>query len=166
MTFRIVRASVADVLAVFRALEPERVAEATASSWHDDPQFLAHELLMARSGAPPGHIELWALCDDDWPVAICGFLQSGPGAASMVWVATARFRDVRIAAHRWWRQFFVPTVLCKFRRVEFVSLASDQASRRWLAFVGFTEEGIAYRAGKRGEDFVHCAWLNPDPAHV
>lgn len=165
MTFRIQAATIADVLAVFNALAPERALEATASSWHDDPQFLAHELLIFRKGAAPGHCELWALCAGELPVAICGFVQSGPGAAAMVWVATARFHDVRMAAHRWWRQFFVPLVLCKFRRVEFVA-AADHASRRWLAFVGFTEEGIAYRAGKRGEDFVHFAWLNPDPAHV
>lgn len=164
MSFRIMRASTADVLDVFRALAPERAAEATASSWHDDPMHTAHELLIYRQGAPAGHVELWALCDDERPVAICGYVQGGPGRASMVWIATARFRDVKIAAHRWWRAFFVPLVLHKFRRVEFLSLAADQASRRWLAYVGFTEEGLVYRHGKRGEDFVRFAWLNPDGA--
>lgn len=165
MTFVVARASTADVLHVFANLAAERAAEATATSFHEDPRHLAHELLLLRQGAAPGHVELWSLSGAQ-ALAICGFAQSGPGIASMIWVATPAWRAHAIAAHRWWREYFVPMVLHKFRRVEFLALASDADSRRWLAFVGFTEEGIAYRAGKRGEDFVHFAWLNPDPQHV
>lgn len=164
MTFRVARASNGDVIKVFAALSAARAAEATATSFHTDPSFLAHELLILRQGAAPGHVELWALLDDDWPVAICGFATFGPGLAGMIWVATPAWPAIAVPSHRWFRRYFVPEVLEKFRRVEFTALASDLASRRWLGFVGFTEEGLAYRQGKRGEDFVHFAWLNPDPA--
>jgi hypothetical protein len=161
MTFRVVeRASVGDVVTVFERLSPARAAEATASSHHDDPQFLAHELLLLRQGSPPGHVGLWALCDDFEPLAICGFVQFGPGLAGMIWAATPAWPRLALSSHRWWRRTFVPQVLCRFRRVEFCSLAEDLSSRRWLKRLGFTEEGIAYRQGKRGEDFVHMAWVN------
>lgn len=166
MRFRFDRASTADVLYVFGDLSPVRAAEATATSFHDSPRHLAHELLLLRQGAAPGHVEVWTLFWGDAPAALCGFAQYGPGSAGMIWVAGRNWPYIKMAAHRWWRNFFVPEVLHKFRRVEFLALAADADSRRWLAFVGFTEEGIAYRAGKRGEDFVHFAWLNPDPQHV
>jgi len=160
----VARATTGDVVNVFANLAPARAAEACATSFHDDPRHLAHELLMLRQGSAPGHVELWAFLEREEALAICGFVQFGPGLAGMIWVATPRWREHAIASHRWWRQFFVPQVLHKFRRVEFTAAAADDDSRRWLAFVGFTEEGIAYRQSKRGEDFVHFAWLNPDPA--
>lgn len=166
MSFAVRRATTADVLAVFGNLAPARAAEATATAFHDDPRHLAHELLIVRNGAPPGHVELWALVEGDAAIAICGYAAFGPGLAGMVWVATARWRDFVWSTHRWFRGYFEPQVLRRFRRVEFTSLAADQVSRRWLAVLGFTEEGLAYRQGKRGEDFVHFAWLNPDPDFV
>lgn len=163
MAFVVRKASTAEIVNVFASLSPERGAEACATSFHDDPRHIGHELLMLRQGSPPGHVALWALCDDDWPVAICGVVQFGPGLAGMIWVATERWRrDFVIASHRWWRRYFAPEVLALFRRVEFTALASDAGSRAWLGWLGFTEEGIAYKQGKRGEDFVHFAWVNPN----
>jgi hypothetical protein len=52
-------------------------------------------------------------------------------------------------------------VLDAYRRVEFMG-GTDEASRRWCRSVGFTEEGVAHSYGRRGEDFTHFAWLNPN----
>jgi hypothetical protein len=162
MSFATRIATTADVLRVFGHVVAMRVPEMTATSFHDDPSHLAHELLILRKGAPANHVTLYALCDGDWPAAICGTVLFGPGFAGMVWVATPGWRAITISTHRWWRQVFVPCELMRYRRVEFTALAADAKGRRWLKFIGFTEEGIAYRQGKCGEDFVHCAWINPN----
>ena len=152
----------ADIFAVFRMLTPERAAEMTASTFHDSPRQLAEELCAVIGMRPCTMIALHA-ADAVWPAAIVGVVPFGPGLGGMIWAATAFWPELALASHRWWRAVFVPDVLCpQFRRVEFTALASDTGSRRWLKVLGFTEEGTAYRQGKRGEDFVHMAWLNPD----
>lgn len=163
-------ASDADIRAVFADLEPTRAREMTASAWHDDPRILADEVILLREMRPAA---IFALCiDGGWidgrlvetPIAIAGVIPYGPGWGGMVWAHVGlAWRLEALATHRWTRHYFRPRVLEKFRRVEFTSLASDGESRRWLKVLGFTEEGIAYRQGKRGEDFVHFAWINPDP---
>ncbi|HZU87919.1 MAG TPA: hypothetical protein VE993_01555 [Stellaceae bacterium] len=149
---------------VFAGLAAERLAEMTATAWHDDPDRLAAELIAVRdvlraNGRPA---PLYAMVRD-LPFAIVGVLAYGPGLGGMIWAARADAPLTTLSGYRWWHGFFVPHVLGKFRRVEFTAAAADQKSRVWLKSVGFTEEGLAYRQGKRGEDFVHFAWLNPDP---
>lgn len=157
-------ASDAEIHAVFSRVAPERAAELTATAWHDSPARLAEELVLLRYSYPQRpQVPLWALFGSEpRPAAIVGVLPFGPGIGGMVWVATPEWAPIALSSHRWWRKFFVPEVLGTFRRVEFTALAADRESRRWLSGLGFTEEGIAYRQGKRGEDFVHCAWVNPD----
>jgi len=152
---------------VFRHLPPERVAEMSATSWQDNAELIGQDLVMlcqasAHEGRP---VPMFMLRPNgELPCAIVGVVPFGPGLGGMIWAATPEWPDLAIASHRWWRTFFLPKVLQPvYRRVEFTALAGDDASRRWLKLLGFTEEGIAYRQGKRGEDFVHCAWLNPDP---
>jgi RimJ/RimL family protein N-acetyltransferase len=154
-----------DIRAVFGNLDPSRAAEMTATAWHSEPLFLAHELILLRDQRN-GRAPLFAHVDDDVPeepvAAIAGVIPYGPGWGGMVWAATPRWPRVSFATHRWFHRVFAPEVLGRFRRVEFTALESDRISRAWLAGLGFTEEGIAYRQGKRGEDFVHFAWVNPD----
>lgn len=166
MSFAAELATNGDVLHVFRNLAEARAAEALATSFHVNPVHLAHELLILRNGSPPGHVILYALRDGEEPLAICGAITFGPGLAGMTWVTMPGWKRIAISSHRWWRDFFVPGVLRRYRRVEFTALEADHHSREWLRLVGFTEEGVAYRQGKHGENFVHFAWLNPDPAHV
>jgi hypothetical protein len=156
-----------DIRAVFSRVDPSRAAEMTATAWHSEPLLLAHELILLRDQRN-GRAPLFAFTTGSMrtpepaPAAIAGVIPYGPGWGGMVWAPTARWRRAALATHRWTRDFFRPHVLATFRRVEFTSLASDGESRRWLKVLGFTEEGIAYRQGKRGEDFVHFAWVNPD----
>lgn len=164
-----VEASEADIRKVFAAVPPARAAELTATAWHDDPQRLAEELILTLT-----HLDdrgrrapMFSLCTAAAGLearAIIGCVPFGPGLAGMIWAATEQWQFMALPSHRWWRRTFVPLVLSQYRRVEFTALAADAASQRWLAGLGFTEEGIAYRQGKRGEDFVHFAWINPDYA--
>jgi hypothetical protein len=151
---------------VFRRLAPARAAELTATAWHDDPEKLARDLVVVQESlAYDGHApHLFALLDDVYqPFAIVGVVQLGPGLGAMIW-AEAGAAAAALPGHRWWRTYFVPCVMERhYRRIEFTALADNAEDRRWLKILGFTEEGIAYRQGKRGEDFIHFAWLNPDP---
>lgn len=153
----------AEIVNVFARLAPARAAELTASAWYDDAGQLAAELVMLRE-AHPHRVELVSLfgLESTQALAIVGVIAFGPGLGGMVWAATPDWTPHAIPSHRWWRKVFVAETLARYRRVEFTALASDADSRRWLAGLGFTEEGIAYRQGKRGEDFVHFAWVNPD----
>lgn len=164
----ILSASETDIVSVFSRLAPARAAELTATSWHDDARETARELIrvLAHQDDLGRRPPVFALFPDDdlEPAAVVGVLPFGPGLGGMIWAATPVWPEVALPSHRWWRTNFVPGVLGTFRRVEFTALRSDLASRRWLATLGFTEEGVAYRQGKRGEDFVHLAWVNPDPA--
>jgi len=160
-------ASEGDIRFVFNRLPAERAAEMTASAFHDDASVLAEELVTIR--AVKGDLApVFALCNHAGallypPSAIVGVIPFGPSLGGMVWAATEKWPSIAMASHRWWRSHFIGILLKKhYRRVEFTALASDTASRRWLKVLGFTEEGTAYRQGKRGEDFIHCAWLNPD----
>lgn len=152
---------------VFRHLAPERAAEMTATSWSDTPDVLGRDLeTLCHASAHEGRPVLMFMlrAPRELPCAIVGVVPFGPGLGGMIWAATPEWPAIALPSHRWWRTYFVPEVLRKhYRRVEFTALASDAASRRWLKLLGFTEEGIAYRQGKRGEDFLHLAWLNPDP---
>jgi hypothetical protein len=155
-----------DIGRVFARLADDRGAELTASTWHDSTARLAAELLEVRAmtrqiGRAAPMFALFGL-DSTVPLAVVGVLPFGPGLGAMVWAATPAWAPHAIPSHRWWRTVFVPEILARYRRVEFTALASDAGSRRWLTGLGFTEEGIAYRQGKRGEDFVHFAWVNPD----
>lgn len=156
----------AEICNVLWRLAPERKAELTASTWHDSAAQLASEIIAVRRMAGDGRpaAELWSLfgLDSTVPAAIVGVVPFGPGLGGMIWAAAPEWAAIALASHRWWRRFFVPQVLGRYRRVEFTALAADVDSRKWLAGLGFTEEGIAYRQGKRGEDFVHFAWINPD----
>jgi hypothetical protein len=163
----IIEASDACVLHVFRRLRADRVIELTATAWHEDAELLAADLLMLRRSMHEENRRTWlyALAPDEKPpVAIVGIVPFGPGIGGMIWASIPEWEHMVLPSHRWWRDCFVPFILERYyRRVEFTALASDHASRRWLKTLGFTEEGTAYRQGKRGEDFIHCAWLNPDP---
>lgn len=160
------RALDGDIRVVFGALAPERAAEMTATAFHDDPRRLAEELIAVRDFRRGSLTEatLFALSvEPQFPMAIVGVVPLGPAYGAMIWAAVPRWPVMAVASHSWWRTAFIPEILQKtYRRVEFTALAGDTASRRWLKTLGFTEEGTAYRQGKCGEDFVHCAWLNPD----
>jgi hypothetical protein len=160
-------ASDSQILHVFARVQPERGAELTATAWHADPQRIGIELnILRRSCAEEGRpAPIFTITDDDHlPLAIVGVLPFGPGLGAMIWATTEDWPILALPSHRWWRAYFMQIVLEPYyRRVEFTALASDTASRRWLKSLGFTEEGVAYRQGRRGEDFIHCAWLNPDP---
>jgi hypothetical protein len=160
-------ASDSQILHVFARVRPDRAAEITATAWHDDPQRLAIELnILRRSCAEEGRpAPIFTITNDDHlPQAILGVLPFGPALGGMIWATTEDWPPLALPSHRWWRVYFLPHVLePHYRRVEFTALASDHPTRRWLKTLGFTEEGTAYRQGKRGEDFIHCAWLNPDP---
>lgn len=153
-----------DIRNVFARLELARKAELTATAWHDSTAVLAEELITLRTIRRVETTICALFGDTVLPLAIVGVIPFGPGLGGMIWAATPEWAPIAIPSHRWWRRFFVPEVLGKYRRVEFTALASDKDSRRWLSGLGFTEEGIAYRQGKRGDDFVHCAWVNPDRA--
>lgn len=156
-----------DVRHVFSGLTDDRIAEMTATAFHSDAVATAEQLLLIRP-----HAMLYALSprrdiradgERKPAFAIAGVVTFGPALGGMIWAPTPAFAQQKHGVHHWWRVYFVPHVLQRhYRRVEFTALASDYASRRWLKILGFTEEGTAYRQGKRGEDFVHCAWLNPD----
>jgi hypothetical protein len=159
-------ASDAEIACVFSRLAPERTAELTATAWHDSAALLASEIVKLRrmrgDGRPWSDLFTLFSLDSTVPVAIVGVLPFGPGWGGMIWAATPAWPAIAISSHRWWRRVFVPEVLSRYRRVEFTALQSDPDSHKWLAGLGFTSEGIAYRQGKRGEDFVHFAWVNPD----
>ena len=155
----------AEIAYVLSRQSPARGAELTATAWHDSVAQLASEIAMlrqARPEAPVFSLFRHGFGASTVPCAIVGVLPYGPGWGGMIWAATPEWPDIALGSHRWWRRFFVPDVLGRYRRVEFTALKSDLPSRRWLAGLGFTEEGVAYRQGKRGEDFVHFAWVNPD----
>lgn len=160
-----------DIRFVLERAAPERVAEMMATHWQDDPAYLCAELVCLKNAPVPAGREacrIFAMVHDPdasrCPFAIVGVLPFGPGWGGMIWAAIAGAPLRTLSGYRWWRDYFVGKVLAEhYRRVEFTALASDIESREWLKSVRFTEEGIAYRQGKRGEDFVHFAWVNPDP---
>lgn len=156
-------ASNAEIASVFSRLAQARKVELTATAWHDSALLLAGEIGTLQRGPNPGPMFALFGLDSTVPVAIVGVLPFGPGWGGMIWAATPEWPAIAISSHRWWRRFFVPSVLGRYRRIEFTALQSDVDSRKWLVGLGFTAEGTAYRQGKRGEDFVHFAWVNPDP---
>lgn len=149
-----------DLRYVLHRVSSSRQRELTGTHWTDNMDNLADELIAVRQA---NCARLFALLNAEaTPAAIVGVLPFGPGLGGMIWASTRDWPKLAIPSHRWWRQYFVPQVLAKYRRVEFTALREDEKSRRWLEGLGFTEEGIAYRQGKRGDDYVHCAWINPD----
>jgi hypothetical protein len=139
--------------------------EAFASRKDDDRDRLAREMcqlapadLFAFGRINPAPGVDFAAC------ALLGCHPVAPGVGTMLWLATDEWPAIAIPSHRFWRRHFVPHVLSKYRRVEFMG-GTDDASRRWCRSVGFTEEGTAYRYGRRGEEFIHFAWLNPNREH-
>jgi hypothetical protein len=136
--------------------------EAFASRDDDDRDRLADDFCAVLPG-----LTIYALCyETGWaengkPCALVGCHGIGAGLGTILWVATDEWPPLMVPSHRFWRHHFMPKVMAKFRRVEFLG-GIDAGSRRWLASLGFTEEGVAYRYGKNGEDFIHFAWVNPE----
>lgn len=149
---------------VLGRVSPARAAELTATAWHDEPRHMAEEIEYVLTIVHPATPHFVFAMEDGSPFAIVGVLAFGPGFGGMIWAAVDGAPLRTLSGYRWWHSYFVPHVLEKYyRRVEFTALAADEDTRAWLQSVRFTAEGIAYRQGKRGEDFVHYAWSNPDP---
>lgn len=162
-------ASEDDISHVVLNMREASAREAFASRPDDSREGLARDLITvrrlidAKNQGSPGAWELFVFKGGGVPAALIG---AAPGAfvgaaAHMLWLATDDWPAIAIASHRWWHHHFVPEVLSQYRRVEFLG-GADEASRRWCQSVGFTPEGIAYRHGKAGEDFVRFAWTNPN----
>ncbi len=152
-------ASAADLVTICGNLRPADAAELVASNFESDPVEIG---LRLASGLDNAVLRLTLAANDGDAVAFIGFWLIAPGVGSAMMVATPRFREIAVAAHRFCKQ----TVMDKscgstFRRVECRAMAAHTLSRAWLARLGFAEEGILRRVGRGGEDFVQMAWLNP-----
>jgi len=136
--------------------------EAFAGRPDTDKLALAEDICACLGLAP-----IFALCRDTawaengFPVALCGCGPTGSDTAAMLWIATDDWPRLWLATRRWWVRTFVPEVLARFRRVEFLA-GADEASRRWCRSVGFTGGELVYRHGRNGEDFVRFSWENPN----
>ena len=151
---------VRDIRRVVLNMRELSAREAFASRKDDDRDRLAREMCRL---APAALFAFGTFIEHQGFVAsaLLGCHPVAPGVGTMLWLATDEWPAIAIPSHRFWRRHFLPQVLSRYRRVEFMG-GTDEVSRRWCRSVGFTEEGTAYRYGKRGEDFVHFAWLNPD----
>jgi hypothetical protein len=152
-----------EVSFVIRHMSARCALEAFASRPDDDRERMAREFCALL---PALKIFVLGLEVPDYPVRFepMALISAGPvavGVGTMLWIATDDWPLIALPTHRWFFRVFRPTVMGKYRRVEFMG-GADPVSRRWCASVGFTEEGTAYKYGKRGEDFVYFAWLNPE----
>jgi hypothetical protein len=145
----------ADIRHVCLNMRDESAGEAFASV------DCGRERLASDLASVKDRLQLGALLDEMVPAALVGLVQICPGRASIMFLATGRFPNIAIAAHRWWTRHYVPGVLNGYRRVEFTGSLPGTRSGRWLVAVGFQCEGIARSYGRRGEDLAHWSWINP-----
>lgn len=150
-------ASEADVHFVVTFMREADRREVYAGRWTDEPADLVADIELSR----PMMIRLEALCADDAePVALLGVWLKSPGVGTGLMLATDRWGEIARAAHRHVLRRFLPLVCApNLHRLECQAHVEHAVSRRWLARLGFVEEGIARALGKHGEDFVHCAWF-------
>lgn len=152
-------ATAADVVGVVLNLREADAREVYAGRFDGDPFSLVEDIEARR----PFSISLQALCEDDGePVALLGVWIAGPGLGEALMLATDDWPSIAAAAHRYVLRRFLPFVCVpNLRRMQCRCWAGHTVARRWLARLGFVEEGIARRLGKGGEDFIHCAWFPP-----
>jgi hypothetical protein len=153
-----------DVRHVCLYMRAHNARELFATRFHADRGAIAEEIL-ARSTMC---IRLEALCADNGEaVALAGAWLVGPGVAAVQMLATDAWPAIARAAMRHLRRTFIATVLLpNVRRAETRVLQDRGQPLNWLGWLGFRIEGPAHALGKAGEDFVHLAWIHPDPARL
>lgn len=155
-------ATEADVRFVVTFMREADRREVYATRWTHEPDDLVADIELSR----PMLIRLDALvADDGEPVALLGVWLKSPGVGTGLMLATDRWAEIAPAAHRYVRRRFLPLVCApNLHRLECHAHVGHAVSRRWLARLGFLEEGVARAFGKSGEDYVHCAWFPPKGA--
>lgn len=153
----VVPASAGDVAYVVTHMRAADRREVYAGRWTDEPADLVADIEASRVMM----IRLEALlAADGLPVALLGVWLKSPGVGIGLMVATDRWGEIAAAAHRYVLRRFLPLACApNLRRLECQAHVEHAVSRRWLARLGFVEEGLARSVGKNGEDFVHLAWF-------
>lgn len=157
--------SAADLDHVVRHLRPHNRAELFATRWEEPDAPGALERLVEQYLAIKRRsIGDFAICQDSGePVMVIGAWLITPGVASVSLFGTDQWLTVARPAYVWGKREFIPCVLePNVRRAETRVIDRPDMSRAWLARIGFVEEGVARAFGKRGEDFVHVAWINKE----
>jgi RimJ/RimL family protein N-acetyltransferase len=77
--------------------------------------------------------------------------------------ATERWPEVALGTTRWARRVLMPALIASgAHRAECRSLASNEASHRWLLRLGARAEARHAGYGKNREDFITFAWRRDD----
>lgn len=100
----------------------------------------------------------WEARFDDEPAAVGGFVPMWPGVGTGWMLGTDHWSEVIIEVTRAMKQHILPTLDRRgVHRIECRALASNTASIRWLAMLGFKQEAVTAQFGQGREDFVLCA---------
>lgn len=132
--------------------------EATEAEGEFDPDLIAHRMLAA-----------WRVCGIigqvvslDEPIAFLGVVKLTPTAGSAGLLATDRWREVASQYSRTVRRQILPRLVANgMRRVEARTWEEHDDSRRWLKWLGATEECRVPHWGRNDETFIQYVWI-PD----
>lgn len=148
-----------DIRHVALRLRAADAEEQFACRFDDDPEKLAADLVMLA----PHALASTAFClENGQPATILTCWLIAPGLGRLHRISTGEWPAVARAVFRYGVTAFVPAVMgLHLRRAECAVLARHQEARAILRRLGFVEEGVAFRRGKHGEDFVNFGWVNP-----
>lgn len=140
-------------------LRPRDRREVLAIRFSKDPADLVAEWAAMR---PATVAEGIVAAADGEPVALIGIALVAPAMGSAHMIATNRWPEVAAAAHRFVRRVAFPRLIEPvFRRLECRCLEEHRVARRWLAALGFHEEGRHPALGDAGETYLTLGWVNP-----
>jgi hypothetical protein len=127
--------------------------EVYATQWTDDPWAFANMILRAGEYGFVGH------ADDGEPVVIAGAVPMWDGVWSVWMLATDRFDEVALSAHRFAKRVFFPSLdAAGWHRLECRSLSTHETAHRWLERLGAYKESEATNYGRHGESFFVYCW--------
>lgn len=141
---------------ICRNLREKDVLELTAEHGEVAPDDLAHRLLNAwRVCGVAGHV-----VSLDEPIALAVIVQLTPRAASAGLLATNRWKEIVRPYSVHVKTRFLPSLVERgVRRLEARAWEGHHDARRWLTWMGATEECRVPQWGANGETFIQYGWL-------
>ncbi len=144
---------------ICRNLRERDRLELEATEENFDPDEIANRLLTS-----------WRVCGligqiasiDNEPVSFLGVIRYTPTAGSAGLLATDRWREIASQYSRHVRRWVLPKLVeLGMRRVEARTWEHHDDSRRWLKWLGATEECRVPHWGRNDETFIQYVWI-PD----
>lgn len=114
--------------------------------------------LEARAAASAAAGPAWTLLLDGDPVGCGGVVLLWPGVGEAWSLSAESAAAIPLALHRAVREGLAEAQMrYRLHRIQAAVLACHVVGRRWLALLGFEEEGTMRKYGPGGHDFVRMA---------